>query len=63
MSVTTIRAIVRPILLIIFIGMSAYFIINGMDGDVVERWHWITFGGAAEWILERPIIKIATRKA
>lgn len=57
-----VRAFVRPVMLGAFIAGSFYFITHGLSGEWIDKWHMITFGGSGLWLLERPIIKIATRK-
>ena len=57
-----IRAAYRPIL-ISFLGFgSFYFITNRLGGEWVEWWHRAFIFGGVEWVLERPVVKIATRK-
>jgi len=51
------RAMLRP-LLIIGMGIGTFLlIINDVDTEFAQWWMRIFYGGAAEWILERPAIK------
>lgn len=57
-----IRAAYRPVLITLLAFGSFYFIADGMSGPWVDWWHRVFFFGACEWVLERPIIKLATKK-
>ena len=55
------RAMLRP-LIIIGMGIGTFLlIVNDVDTEFAQWWMRIFFGGVAEWIMERPVIKIATR--
>jgi hypothetical protein len=53
-----IRAATRPVLLVLLIAGSWYFIAHGIEGAWVNSWLGLTIGAASEWILERPALKI-----
>lgn len=58
MKIEGMRAMVRPMLLWI-LGMGAFFfLVEGITGDLVDWWVRIWFAGCAEWILERPALKV-----
>lgn len=57
-----VRAAYRPVLITILAAASFYFIASGVSGPWVDWWHRVFLFGACEWVLERPIIKLATRK-
>ena len=67
MDKDTMRAATRPIILILLNIVAATIILIGLSGDFVssgfwvewaDKWLWFTFGFDAEWIFERPLIKI-----
>lgn len=56
------RAMLRPIL-IVGMGLGTYLlIINNIDTEFAQWWMRIFFGGAIEWIAERPILKAIRRE-
>ena len=56
------RATLRPIL-IILMGVGTFLlIINDIDTEFAQWWMRIFYGGASEWIIERPVLK-ALKKA
>jgi len=57
-----IRAMYRPILITLLAIGSLLFIMEGVTGTWVDWWHRVFLFGACEWVLERPIIKVLTRK-
>lgn len=55
------RAMLRPIL-IIGMGIGTFLlIINDIDTEWAQWWMRIFFGGAVEWIVERPVLKAVKR--
>ena len=57
-----IRSAYRPILITILAFGTFFFIIEGISGLWVDWWNRVFLFGACEWILERPVIKLATKK-
>ena len=58
-TIEIIRAAFRPIL-ILFLGIGSLIFLTGdITGEWVDWWHKIFLFGGGEWILERPIIKLA----
>lgn len=56
------RAMLRPIL-IVGMGLGTFLlIINNVDTEFAQWWMRIFFGGAIEWIAERPILKAIRRE-
>jgi len=46
------------IVLLAMLGIgTAAWIVTGIDSEWAAWWMRIFFGGAAEWILERPVLK------
>jgi len=59
-TIEILRAIVRPIL-IGFLGITSFWLImNEMTGMWVDWWIGVFIFGGMEWVLERPIIKLAS---
>jgi len=55
----SVRTATRPIL-IFFMGVTSfYFLANGMGNEWINWWIRVFLSALAEWILERPILKIA----
>jgi len=57
-----IRAAYRPILITFLAIGSLLFIMEGITGIWADWWLRVFLFGACEWVLERPIIKVLTRK-
>jgi len=56
-----VKTLMRPIL-ITGMGVAAfYFIVAGIDTEATQWWIKIFFAGVVEWIIERPVIKVATK--
>ena len=56
-TIEIVRAILRP-LLIIMLGVGTFLlIVNDIDTEFAQWWMRIFYGGAAEWIVERPVLK------
>jgi hypothetical protein len=54
-----IRAITRPILLVLLFGAACYFQLRGMSSDFISTVQYTAVAAMGEWILERPLLKIA----
>jgi hypothetical protein len=54
-----IRTITRPILLVLLFGAACYFQLKGMSSDFVSTVQYASVACITEWILERPLLKIA----
>ena len=57
-----IRATYRPIFITLLAIGSFCFIINDFTGPWCDWWHRVFLFSGAEWVFERPIIKLVTRK-
>jgi len=56
-----IRATTRPVLLVLLLVGSWYFIANGLEGTWVNSWIGLFIAGCGEWLLERPVLKALKR--
>jgi hypothetical protein len=54
-----IRALTRPILLVLLFAAACGFQFAGIEGGFVSTVQYTAIAGVGEWILERPILKAA----
>lgn len=54
-----VRTATRPAILFILLMGALYMIVNGIEGIWATAWISTALAGAGEWILERPILKVA----
>ena len=57
-----VRAAYRPVFITLLTAGSFYFIVSGLTGPWVDWWHRVFLFSGAEWVFERPIIKLITKQ-
>ena len=57
-KIEVLKSATRPVIICMLILGAFYLITEGIKGEYVDWWMRITWAATAEWILERPVLKV-----